>query len=216
MSRIWVIDALATTAMGPTTRGPQRDWNEVFLAQGAADGACGLYAIFMALIICGVVDREELTGLSPDRRTRAGKLQGLIMNLFPGLVKDGSHMPKLAGLVEATFGKQLSVRYSGSRGSPAANFVATHVQESHPVVLGLRFEGGAHAVVAVGAAWDAKHEHKAPDHLILLDPSQAPPSLCVWNNVVILKSTGGRYPYRLVAEPYRVQLSEALAMWPQG
>jgi hypothetical protein len=212
VSQIYVIDALSSTPVGPATRGPGKDWNEVFLAQGSADGACGLYSIFMGLIMCGVVDREELTGLSADKRTRQGKLQELIRRRFSGLIREGSYLSELASLLTLTFGHLLNVEYSDSIGPGARAFIAAHVLQGHPVVTGLDFEGGGHAVVAIGVAWD-RTQQDTPDYLLLLDPSQRPPFLCAWNNVVILRSRGGRYPYRVAAGEYRVQLSEALAMW---
>lgn len=41
-------------------RCPDGAQQAVFLRQGDADGACGVYSLLMALLICGLIDRTAI------------------------------------------------------------------------------------------------------------------------------------------------------------
>ena len=47
---------------------------KVHLTQGSLDGACGAYSLAIVLIILGVIDKESITDIPPDRRRSIGKL----------------------------------------------------------------------------------------------------------------------------------------------
>jgi hypothetical protein len=59
MTEIIVIDPIDTTHEGPSAPGPSGQRQMIHLMQGSLDGACGPYSLMMALLICGVVDRNQ-------------------------------------------------------------------------------------------------------------------------------------------------------------
>ena len=60
MPEIHLIEPINWGPQGPVAHGPRGKEQPIFLHQGRLDGACGLYSVFMTLMICGVVDRDEL------------------------------------------------------------------------------------------------------------------------------------------------------------
>src|SRR5512147_2545150 len=100
MTEIYVIDPIDATHEGPSAIGPEGDRQMVHLMQGSLDGACGPYSLMMALLICGVVDRNEAARYGAvDRRTSLGRLLAEWHRLGP-LVKQGTDPVQLADLLD--------------------------------------------------------------------------------------------------------------------
>ena len=63
MKNIKIIDKLNITEEGLISLDDiDKKSQKVFLKQGDADGACGLYCTFMALLICGATTRKNGSG----------------------------------------------------------------------------------------------------------------------------------------------------------
>ena len=64
MTKLIVIDPIDATHEGPSVPilNSDNEFQLLHLRQGDIDGACGPCCLFMALIICGVAKREEITG----------------------------------------------------------------------------------------------------------------------------------------------------------
>lgn len=216
MPSFTIIDLLNITLTGPEAIGPDAKPQAVFLRQGDADGACGPYSLLMALLICGLIDREKIDYLARlDRRTSYGKLMARL-DEHPGLFRDGTSLDELASLMESAFAKRLSFDLSTTTGADVRGFVQQHIEAGHPVILNMSFSGGAHALVVIGIEYSAEG---AARRLLLLDPGGPRPAACAWNCVIDLQGSGGRYPYNCWRpddhQPWRASLDEALALWPR-
>jgi hypothetical protein len=211
-------DHLSLTPDGPTAAGPSGAEQRVFMRQGDADGACGPYSLLMTLLICGVIDRNAIEFFTQlDRRTNYGKLM-TALETHPGLFRNGTSLEQLIDIIEPIFRRQLDYASSNANGVTLRRFVIDHVQDGHPVILGTYFSGGGHWSVAIGAEIDAEGNAL---RLLLLDPGGQPPAACLWNAVLDLQPSGGRYPYHywyggVTGLNSGVSISEALAIWPLG
>ena len=80
----------------------------MFLKQGAIDGACGVYSLFMALILLGIETNDTITDLkSIKRSTRFGKLLKLLGSNYNQFLQDGLDSNDITHLVENSFSKLL-------------------------------------------------------------------------------------------------------------
>ncbi|MBX0330826.1 hypothetical protein K2Z83_24515 [Oscillochloris sp. ZM17-4] len=216
MATYSVIDLIDTEHAGPTAISPSGERQKVFLRQGDADGACGPYSMLMALLICGLVDRDHIDYFARlDRRTNYGKLMDQL-DKHSGLFRDGTTLDELVSVIEGVFTHHLSFEQNSAAGTEVRGFVYTQVAAGHPVILGLQFAEGNHWVVVVGLEY---HADQSISRLLLLDPSGPPPAGCAWNCLITLQGTGSRYPYTCWRPndhaPWRVSLNQALALWPR-
>lgn len=96
--------------------------NEVFLKQGSIDGACGLYCLFMALLILGEIDRSEATEFwNIKRSTRFGKLISVLED-HSLLFNEGTDISQLQELLKH-YSKKLSISYNTAKGKETIKFV---------------------------------------------------------------------------------------------
>jgi hypothetical protein len=143
MKNIYVIDSVDASNEGPICVGPSGKSQVVHLRQGDIDGACGLYCLFMSLLILGLVDRDILRNLSYDKRTAIGKIMQRIETL-PGLIVDGTDLDDLKKILQGAFHKQINIEGLEVSGSQIRDFVEGHIEKNHPIILGLEFGNGGH------------------------------------------------------------------------
>lgn len=213
MAIIQVIQPIEVTHRGPEVPAGD-DWHRVHLQQGALDGACGPYSVFMALVALGLLDPDEIS-FRVDGRSRLGKLQSRMTS--SGLFADGTSIAGLGKAIEDSFGAVVNVEVTEARGAALRRFVIEHLVADCPVVIGLEGKGLAHWVLAVGLQF-ADREAEAPRRLLVLDPGCPAAPVSAWNRVIDLDAGGGRYPYRLWLaegreERQAVQLAHAAAIW---
>lgn len=217
MTRIVVIDPVKASYLGPVARGPGGEQQAIHLLQGALDGACGPYCLFMALMICGLIDRDTLTLLKPvDGRTSAGRLIAGLEE-YGALFRDGTHLEDLATLLHENFGTRLETEISGVRGAHLRPFIERHVLENHPVILGIDFATSGHWVLVVGLEYEQCADAEEGGRLsrfLILDPGEGLSRVCAWNGILEARGSGGPYPYEWAGK-HRVQLDCAIALWPK-
>jgi hypothetical protein len=215
MTEIYVIDPIDATHEGPSAFGPEGQRQLVHLMQGSLDGACGPYSLMMALLICGVVDRDEAARYGAvDRRTSLGRLLAEWHRLGP-LVKEGTDPGQLATLLAKTYGSRLNLDFAGGSGAEIRDFVERHVSENHPVLLTLSYHHGSHWVVVIGLEYQLAGIDRRLCRFLVLDPGQPTPTLCAWNGVIDARGGGGRYPYMWWTMGLRVQFYFALSLEPK-
>ena len=73
-----------------------------------------------------------------------------IRSLFRGLVLEGTYIDDLRDPISETFSTELTWEYYPESGEKIRQVVADHILADHPVIVGLRYHGGGHAVVGVG------------------------------------------------------------------
>lgn len=212
-----VIDLITLTHGGPQALGPAHEQQLVFLKQGDADGACGPYSLLMALMICGLIDRDNILFFAQlDRRTNYGKLMARL-NEHPGLFVNGTSLDNLVAIITGIFARRLCFEQCNENGTRVREFAYQHVAAGHPVILGLEFVDGAHWVVVVGVEY---HADDTVNRLLLLDPGGPAPKGYAWNGAISYHGGGGRYPYEYWwpgdSTPDRVCLNHGLALWPHG
>jgi hypothetical protein len=109
MAMFRIIDQIDIGHEGPVANWQNGEHQLIHLAQGSMDGACGPYSLMMALIICGLIDREDLVSLRKvDGRTSAGKLLNALQE-YQGFFRDGTHLEDLSELLEKSYPKHLDV-----------------------------------------------------------------------------------------------------------
>ncbi|OGD20376.1 MAG: hypothetical protein A2Y69_15940 [Candidatus Aminicenantes bacterium RBG_13_59_9] len=215
MTEIIVIDPIDTTHEGPSAPGPSGERQMIHLMQGSLDGACGPYSLVMALLICGVVDRNQAVSYGPvDRRKPLGRLLGEWHQLGP-LVKCGTGPGQLAALLARTYGRHIEAEFSAESGADLRPFIEAQICINHPVLLAISYHRGGHWVVVIGLEYEITDEGRSLCRFLVLDPAAKTPPVCAWNGVIDARGGGGRYPFTWWTGGKTVQFSFALAIWPR-
>ena len=188
-----------------------QEYEPIFQKQGSLDGACGPYCLFMALLIVGVVDNDELNDLWRIKlSTRLGKLIKS-MREHTTLFSDGTTPRDLEKLLEKSFGKVLDTEINESSGRDVIPFVIEHLKQDAPVIVGIKNKDMAHWLLAIGF-----EKEDEVTKLLFLDPSGIDTSN-YWNAAIDIElKQSGRYPYPWVdynedSNEY-VQFEEAIAI----
>lgn len=191
-----VIPGIDARNNGPVSTGPAGDEQQVHLRQGDIDGACGPYTVLMALLALGIVDRDVVVGRARlDKRTSVGKLIARMEEGWSTLFRDGTDLTDLGSLLEGLFRTRLvAVPFAGN-GTQCRSFVRTHLLEGSPVIVGTRWDDGAHFVLAIGIESAVDDGTVETCRFLVLDPSDPPPSVSPWNGIIDARGSGGRYPY---------------------
>jgi hypothetical protein len=218
MTKLIVIDAIDATHEGPEVpvMGSDDEDQLLHLRQGDIDGACGPYCLFMALMICGVARRDEITG-SPvgihgnSRLAKAFKL----MEEYSSLFRHGTDLKDLEKFVNNTYKKNVKAELCHDRGVSLRPFVEEHIKLNHPVILGLDWGAvDGHWVLVIGLEFlvDINGKEILWRYLVL-DPSEPPSKVCAWNSVIEATGSGGIYPYVWWKDyDLKVQFYEGMAL----
>ena len=218
MTKLIVIDPIDATHEGPSVPILHSDDESqlLHLRQGDIDGACGPYCLFMALMICGVAKREEITG-SPvgihgnSRLAKAFKL----MEEYSALFRHGTQLEDLEGFISKTYKSKLKAEKCLDRGVALRPFIEKHIKQDHPVILGLDWGGvDGHWVLVVGLEYLIGADGKEILwRYLVLDPMEPPSKVCAWNSVIEATGSGGIFPYVWWKDhDMKVKLYEGLAM----
>lgn len=239
MAQYFVIDQIEIDHDGPVANGPRIFRKKIkkqliHLSQGSIDGACGPYCIMMALLICGLIDRDDLVCLrSIDGRTNPGKLVNLLQE-YQGLFRNGTNTVDLKKMLIASYSKKLVVFDPEDDGleSDIRKFVKKHLDNNHPVILWLKYpKSKGHWVVAIGYEYmepltsklntkdnddeSALRASRKPLRFLLLDPDDDGPTISAWNGVVDAVGTKGSYPFIWWGDNNKVKFHSALALSPK-
>lgn len=212
-----VIDPIDATHEGPVVPRLKNKSKEqkAHLLQGALDGACGPYCLFMALIICGLVDRHEIISLEQvDGRTSLGKLI-IQLSKYSAFFRDGTDLIELKELLDKTYRNKLTTEIRKASEKKLLKFVKKHVLRNHPVILGLSWKNGGHWVVVIGLEYQRIEKRKLC-RLLVLDPGDPPSNVCAWNGVIDARKYDSRknYPYEWwTSDDLRVRFDSAMALF---
>ena len=220
MSQFRIIDKIDIGHDGPIANGPDGEEQLIHLAQGSMDGACGPYSLMMGLMICGLIDREDLIHLRKlDGRTNAGKLLSMLEK-YQGFFRNGTEPSELVNMLEKSYPRALKAEYFKGTGVEVRNFVKKEIENNNPVILEIDFEkNSGHWVVVIGYEYQ-DDDNREPLRFLLLDPNSQSPITSAWNGIVNAYGTGGRYPYiwwgkdALGNEHGKVNLFCALSLCP--
>lgn len=206
MAQLKVLNQIRISDIGPIN---EKGW-PIHLQQGSLDGACGIYSLIMALIICGAVkDKDHGALLSADpvrKNSDTGKaislIQDLVSNKESLLFRNGVQLTELKKIVTDVYKKSIEPKYEKltvNHGSSAAfkkvgkystelvhKLIITEVKSNNPVIVHLSSPDGSngHAVVVVGTEYSS--DETKPSRLFLLDPGVPAPTVSAWNSVIDL------------------------------
>jgi hypothetical protein len=219
-----LVSGLLCNAEGPCVRNPAGELVPVHLRQGDVDGACGPYALMMALLLFGLADAQALKPMAGvDRRTRLSKFfKALREEDAETLFKAGTDIDQLEAVLTKSYAKKIETRRWDGEGTESREFVLESLRRGAPTLLRIAFEEGAHWLLIVGAEYevtvdDAGAEREEALSLLALDSSGPTTNAAPWNAWVDwFGEAGGRWPCRYVncgMSSFRaVQLCEGLAL----
>jgi|SRR5690606_19375889 len=189
-----VIRHIDTTEYGPEA--PiginSGEFQQVFLNQGSLDGACGPYSLFMALLVLGLLDRDNITSFKTDGRTKYGKIHKDLDN-YPSLFRNGTTVSDLKRLLDEHFKKEIKTSVEVGKNKDVIRFTKRNLDLNNPTIIGVNFKEGAHWMLAIG--YEELNGEKI--RLLCLDPSGEKPFQCPWNAILeVKKSQSGIYPYK--------------------
>ena len=212
MSNFYVIDKIEIGHDGPVAKGPTGEDQLIHLSQGSMDGACGPYSLMMGLLICGLIDYDDLVSLKKiDGRTSPGKLLKNIEK-FQGLFRNGTFIHELETMLKNSYPKKLETDSIEASGVEIRKTVKKYIDKNCPVILGLEFgDDDGHWVVAIGYEFYS-NAPQTPRRLLLLDPSDPSPVITAWNGVVDAIGSKGRYPFVWWGHDRKAKLTSALAL----
>ncbi|WP_084158885.1 hypothetical protein [Solidesulfovibrio alcoholivorans] len=127
---------------------------DYYLRQGDLDGACGPYAVIMALLALGVVERTNLDEYvygQMDGRTRLGKIFSYYDNFNKRFFNDGTCLSDLVNALNKSYSQQISVSTFGDGGfRQKIEFIQRSIGRGDAIIMMINLEGYSHWVVCVG------------------------------------------------------------------
>jgi hypothetical protein len=165
----------------------------VHLMQGDADGACGPYCVFMALLVHGVARRDAFTGWGRVKgSTREGKLLAKMEEDHSVLFRGGTDLDQLKELLDKTYAAKVVTQLIDVNGAACRTAVEAEVLAGNPVILGID-EGDdvGHFLLVVGTRNRVVGDKHQVDRFLVLDPAEPGPRAAPWNGVVAIHGAGG-------------------------
>jgi hypothetical protein len=167
----------------------------VHLMQGDADGACGPYCVFMALLVHGVARRGAFTGWGKVKgSTSEGKLLAKMEADHSALFRGGTDLEQLEALLDETYSGKVRARLIDVNGAACRTAVEAEVLAGNPVILGIDAgDDDRHFLLVVGTRNRVVGDTHQVDRFLVLDPAEPGPRAAPWNGVVALRGAGGRW-----------------------
>jgi hypothetical protein len=169
----------------------------VSLTQGDLDGACGPYALMMALLTCGAITRKDAVHLWLGDIEKGTKVDKVIARLGT-LLRHGTtadqviklftsiqEYSELKGLACNTKLQNLKISETENRGKALFKTVKTSIDAGFPTILKLEWGAtDAHWVVAIGYQEDRLLGGDEMEAILVLDPGEQFSTTCAWNGIL--------------------------------
>lgn len=212
MSSIKIISPIKLDSKGVHAKDANGKYVLLHKRQGDMDGACAVYSLAMGMLCIGVVTNEDLQVYSnPDKRTRKGKF---LSHLFDeqGLVRNGYSFIILAREIRESSFNLNAIRKNPKEDDDLVNTIADFIDEENPVIISTEFEGGAHALLAIG--YETGDDDNEITKILCLDPGEEAPKYSCWNCIIDVCNKKGKseYPYVCITrtQTYKVALGDIL------
>ena len=186
----------------------------IHLRQGDMDGACAVYSLMMAMIVCGVINRKEAEGLYKrlDGRSSLAKLlkQLTLEDKREGLVREGLHLNKVNEVASHSFTNKMRTSYSDRVND--IEEIKQHLDNDVPVIIGASYRrnNGGHALLAIGY----EIENNIISKLFCLDPGYKLPDCCYWNAVIHIDSNSAKeYKHTYMPDGSDIKIDETIAIF---
>jgi hypothetical protein len=187
--------------------GPLVNDAPLHLQQSDLDGACGLYCALMALMLFGLVERQELERLGQSK-ARKSPLAHFWKSGAPHYFS-GVRPRQLKALLKP-YHEQLTCTVATEHPGAEA-YAAVHADGA--CLLAILHREFAHWVLAIGGGGQEGDPHT--EKLLILDPSLPPIPLLPWNATLTVKaSRGGLHRYETIEGEYKVLVEDALVLSP--
>ena len=173
-----------------TRRGPVVGLNAVHLHQSDIDGACGAHCVMTALLILGVLKRQELSEISDARGPAKSMWRVAKRKYFVG-----AGVGELQSML-LPFDEEIEVRAYRKHSIVRTLDV---LAESGVAILSISNHRFNHWVLAIGVSGFKRDSDSLPSKLLILDPGHNPVPLAPWN--ATLKVQGGSLNRRAYEMP---------------
>lgn len=210
MANIQVVDNIKLNRKGLLARDNTNRWVLLHRQQGEMGGACAVYCLIMNLLILGYISEEDISIYNKtDRRT----LRGKFINHFlenQGFIRSGYSYITLAKEVRIYCRDLHTTRKNPKELDNKIEMITNYIEDNSPIIISVAYEGGAHALLAVGIESDEKD---IINKIFCLDPSEPSPKLAVWNCFIdVHKNKDKDYPFWYVTEKnsYSVTLDDMI------
>ena len=210
MATIQIIDNIRLSRKGLQTKDSNNQWVNVHKQQGDLDGACSIYSLVMAMLCQKMITEEDIQILkSPDRRTPKGKF---LYHFFyeQGLVHDGYNYTALAREINEQPFEIIATHKRPRSNDNRIELIEQFISQNIPVIISTDFNGGAHALLAIGIE---TNENDIITKIFCLDPGAPAPKVSQWNCFIDVSKEGDtHYPFYYVTEidSYKVTLNDML------
>lgn len=185
----------------------------ISLRQGDLDGACGPYALMMALLAFGAITRKDALNLWMGKVDGRAQLSKVIASLET-LLRHGTHASDLIKLFEAVQRysalnglacnanlQRLQISAKEVRGQALFKLVKESIDSGVPAILTLEWShSDAHWVTAIGYQTYKKNvpdpdSHATLESILVLDPSSSASPTSAWNGVLAVNPGNGSLPF---------------------
>ena len=195
MATIQIIDSIRLNRIGLQTKDANGKWVNIHKQQGDLDGACSIYSLILYKF--------------PDRRTPKGKF---LYHFFyeQGFVQNGYNYTALAREINEQPFEIRAIHKRPRTNDDRIELIEQFVDQNIPVIISTEFNGGAHALLAIGIERD---EEDVITKIFCLDPGAPSPKVSSWNCFIDVSKEGkSQHPFYYVTEIniYKVTLDDML------
>lgn len=167
----------------------------VFLKQGDADRACGLYCALMSLLICGVISRNDIT-TQEDKNFRKFLKE---FRDFTPLIREGTTATKISSAIKNTFNHEVSFKTKRVENNELLKLIKVQISKNNPFILGILWErkkgedNGGHWVLVTGVEYEnvdggnLEDENSEIKKVFVLDSLGDIPEYSYWNQVILVE-----------------------------
>lgn len=191
MKNIKIIDKLEITDDGLVTN--EGNKCRVFLRQGDMDGACGIYSTFMSLLICGLIDRNNILGMEFEGDKNIKKLWKEFKDYSP-LMKEGTKSKKISDAINLAFEEKIAfknkrLQYNKCpQNKKVLDVIKEEIENNNPIIIGVNWsKDSGHWIVVIGIEYTIKQNgNKNISKILALDPLMGEPRFSYWNQVILV------------------------------
>lgn len=187
--------------------GPMVGTTPLHLHQSDIDGACGIHAALMALMILNLVDRDDLEK-PPISKTKKKSLARFWKHCSPYYFSGA--LPDELKTVFKPFKKEVCCKVLDKR---PVNEAAATLQADGLCIAGLTNTTFDHWVLIVGIG--GKEGSASLDRFLILDPALPPLPMLPWNaTLTVNPSRRGLHRYETANGDCKVYFEDALLLTP--
>ncbi len=185
--------------------GPVANRQLLHLKQGELDGACGTHCALMALMMFGIIKRDELEGLSQVRTKPLSKLWAQTAPFY----FSGINAYQLKSVV-SVFDDLVSCQVLGR---DLIEQTIERLKTDAVCILAINNDDFKHWVLVVGYGGKSLDKSGSAETLLILDPDIPPIPMLAWNSTLMVKpNKHGQHRYDATDGSVNVSIDSALVL----